>query len=204
MVKLIFTDQSHAGHAFELVLEKTTVGRAAQNTLVIADASLSSAHCEILVNGPEVIVRDLGSRNGTFVNGVKLMNQQSQLKSGQTVRFGSVEARLELEARTSDDTATEMTAVHAAGRIMREREKERGNPKPVNPSMKLGSPDAGPSDDHTVTDFTVPRPQPVEARTSPPPGANPPKASSRKAVIVIASALVLGLAVLLWLWWGRK
>jgi pSer/pThr/pTyr-binding forkhead associated (FHA) protein len=95
MAKLVFTTQEHAGQSYELILEKTTVGRADGNTLVIADASLSAMHCDILVNGPEVIVRDLGSRNGTTVNGRKLVNQQSQLKSGQIVRFGSVEARLE-------------------------------------------------------------------------------------------------------------
>ena len=93
MAKLIFTDKNHAGRIYELTLEKTTVGRSDQNILVISDGSLSALHCEILVNGPEVIVRDLGSRNGTFVNGAKLQNHQAQLKSGQTVRFGAVEAR---------------------------------------------------------------------------------------------------------------
>ena len=175
MAKLIFTDKIHAGRTYELILEKTTVGRGEQNTLVISDASLSALHCEILVNGAEVIVRDLGSRNGTFVNGARLVNQQSPLKSGQTVRFGTVEARLELDAPASEDTVSEITAVHAMGRAMREREKERQNPKPINPSMKLRSPDSGPSDDHTVTDYTTPQPQPVEARTSPSPGANSPE-----------------------------
>ena len=204
MAKLIFTDTTHAGRVYNLILEKTTVGRSDQNTLVISDPSLSATHCEILMNGPEVIVRDLGSRNGTFVNGARLVNQQSQLKSGQTVRFGAVEARLELDALPSDDTASEMTAVHAAGRMMREQKKQRENPKPANPSMKLSSPDSGPSDDHTVTDYTAPPPRPVEDRTSPSPEASSPKNSSKKAIIVIAAVLVLGLAVLLWLWWGRK
>lgn len=105
------------------------MGRAAGNTLVIADASLSARHCEILVNGPEIIVRDLGSRNGTMVNGRKLVNQQSQLKSGQVVRFGSVEARLELDNLPSGDTLSEMTAVHSLDRIMREQRREQENPK---------------------------------------------------------------------------
>ncbi len=115
MAKLIFTNQDHAGRAYELTLEKTTVGRGDQNTLAIADGSLSAVHCEILVNGPEVIVRDLGSRNGTFVNGAKLVNQQSQLKSGQTVRFGAVEARLELDSPPAEDTASDITAIHTMG-----------------------------------------------------------------------------------------
>src|SRR5437588_10927892 len=95
MAKLIFLDDTFSGRAYELMLEKTTVGRGDQNTLVIRDGSLSATHCEILMNGSEIIVRDLDSLNGTFVDGAKL-NKQSQLKSGQTVRFGSVAARLGL------------------------------------------------------------------------------------------------------------
>ena len=206
MAKLIFTDKNHAGRTYELILEKTTVGRGDQNTLVISDASLSAMHCEILVNGAEVIVRDLGSRNGTFVNGAKLTNQQSQMKSGQTVRFGAVEARLELDGHgeASDDTASEMTAVHAMGRIMREQKKERENPKPTDASMKLDSPGSSQNEDRTVTDYTAPQPRPIVDRTSPLPGANPAEESSKKAVIVIAAVLVLVLTALVWLWWGRK
>jgi pSer/pThr/pTyr-binding forkhead associated (FHA) protein len=51
MAKLVFTNRDHAGQSYELTLQKTTVGRAADNTLVIPDSSLSAHHCEILVNG---------------------------------------------------------------------------------------------------------------------------------------------------------
>src|SRR5437667_3049041 len=90
MAKLIFIDKNFPGRTYELVLEKTTVGRGDHNTLVIRDPSLSATHCEILMNGDEIIVRDLDSSNGTFVNGTRLRSQ-SQAKSGQTIRFGSVE-----------------------------------------------------------------------------------------------------------------
>ena len=205
MTKLIFTDQNHAGRVYELTLEKTTVGRSDQNTLSIPDASLSAQHCEILVNGPEVIVRDLGSRNGTFVNGTRLTNQQSQLKSGQTVRFGSVEARLELDGHgeASDDTASEMTAVHAMGRIMREQKKERENPRPADASMKLASADPSVIEDHTVTVQAQPKAKEPPAPTVQLPAENPSAKTSMIPVLVIA-VLALGLIVLLWLWWGRK
>ena len=205
MTKLIFTDQNHAGRVYELTLEKTTVGRSDQNTLSIPDASLSAQHCEILVNGPEVIVRDLGSRNGTFVNGTRLTNQQSQLKSGQTVRFGSVEARLELDGHgeASDDTASEMTAVHAMGRIMREQKKERENPRPADASMKLASADPSVIEDHTVTAQAQPKAKENPAPTVQLPAENPSAKTSMIPVLVIA-VLALGLIVLLWLWWGRK
>src|SRR5437016_13054306 len=101
MARLIFINKNFADRTYDLLLEKTTIGRGDQNTLVIRDSSLSSRHCEILMHGAEIIVRDLDSSNGTFVAGVRL-NKQSQIKSGQTVRFGSVEARLALDPRRDE------------------------------------------------------------------------------------------------------
>ena len=178
MTKLIFTDHDHAGRVYQLVLEKTTVGRGDQNTLIIADSSLSAAHCEILVNGTEVIIRDLGSRNGTYVNGAKLVKQQAQLKSGQIVRFGTVEARLELGTPSTSDTVSEMTAVHAMSRIMRDQRRERENPRPADPSMKLGSSAPAGDADHTVSALPDTKAGQDVAPARPEPSAREPETSS--------------------------
>ncbi len=188
------------------MLEKTTVGRAGQNTLVIADGSVSGTHCEILVNGPAVIVRDLGSHNGTWVNGARLVNQQAQLKSGQTVRFGSVEARLDLGEPSFDETASEMTAVRAVERIARDQRREEKRPKPADPSMKLESPDSGADDDRTVTTRKISpaTKSPVPAASAAAPAAHEPGKSSGKTAIVVVTTLILGLIAFLWFWWSRK
>jgi len=204
MAKLIFTDKNHAGRVYELTLEKTTVGRSDQNTLVIPDSSLSALHCEIHVNGPEVIVRDLGSRNGTYVNGVKLQNHQAQLKSGQTVRFGSVEARLELDQMPADDTASDMTAVHSLARIQRERKWEEEHPKPADPSMKLASSDSNANADRTVTSMTTTKQREATGSAPSTPAVTEPEKSSKATDLVIAAIVALGLVVFLWLRWGRK
>ena len=204
MTKLIFTDHDHAGRVYQLVLEKTTVGRGDQNTLTISDSSLSAAHCEILVNGSEVIIHDLGSRNGTYVNGAKLVNQQSQFKAGQIVRFGAVEARLELDTPSTNDTVSEMTAVHAMGRIMRDQRREREKPRPADPSMKLGSSAPSGDADHTVSALPATATRPGAAPTRPEPAAREPETSPRAKAIVAAVAIATGLIVLLWLWWGPK
>lgn len=102
MPKLVFAGGSGAARTFEIARDKTTVGRGSHNDLCIPDPSLSREHCEILVFGPEVIVRDLGSRNGTFVDGLRLTGQQCQLKHGHTVTFGAVPARLEIDHPASD------------------------------------------------------------------------------------------------------
>ena len=95
MAKLIFIGEKFVGRVYELAIEKTTVGRGDHNTLTIHDPSVSHSHCEILVYGTEVIVRDLGSSNGTVVDGRRLQDQQQHpLDDHQIVKFGAVEARL--------------------------------------------------------------------------------------------------------------
>jgi predicted component of type VI protein secretion system len=135
MARLIFSGAKFGGRTYEFALPKTTIGRGDHNTLAIHDPSVSQYHCEILVHGPEVIVRDLGSTNGTYVNGQRLCSQQCQLKPGQTVRFGLVEARLELDPPSFSDTAFAETAIFSYVRHQQERLAEGGKPAAV--SMKL-------------------------------------------------------------------
>lgn len=204
MSKIVFLGENFGGQAYELLAEKTTVGRGDKNKLAIRDDSVSSAHCEILVNGPEVIVHDLDSANGTFVNGVRVRGQR-QVKDGQILRFGSVEARLELDMEDSDETASEQTAVHAMGRIMRQQSEARNNPKPPDAPVKLTSRTAAELTDHTIL---LMRPTaPVEPLAAQPSAPVPDTASQapralRKWMLAVAA---LGLAALAWwLVWGRK
>src|SRR5687768_16648507 len=81
-----------------------TVGRDAQNALVIADASVSRQHCELLVFGREVIVRDRASRNGTFVDDVRVQGQYG-VNNGQNLRLGRIEIRLEIEPPVEELTS---------------------------------------------------------------------------------------------------
>ena len=72
----------------DLPEEKTTVGRLPENMLQIDDASVSSRHAEILFENNSWFIRDLGSTNGTFLNGSKIEN--AVLNHGDELRFGSV------------------------------------------------------------------------------------------------------------------
>ena len=160
MAKLIFTDEKFGGRVYEFALPRTTIGRGDANTLTICDDAVSQTHCEILVFGSEVIVRDLGSRNGTFVNGVRLHNQQRPLLAGQIVKFGSVTARLELEP-SEYDTATDETAFFSYAQFRREQQRE---PKtPADAAMTLSSASGSVSVPHTVL-----LPQSAAAETSRP------------------------------------
>ena len=93
MAKLVILTQGLTGRAHELNVDRTTIGRVEDNMFQIAEASVSSHHCEVHLRGNEILIRDLNSTNGTFINGEKIA--ESVLKPGQTLRLGNVELKLD-------------------------------------------------------------------------------------------------------------
>ena len=66
------------------------IGRAKDNQLVLEDPTISRHHAWIKAEGEEFLVFDVGSANGTFVNGEKV-EEPRQLQNGDAVRFGDAE-----------------------------------------------------------------------------------------------------------------
>lgn len=123
MPRLVLLTEGFTGRSFELKAERSTVGRLEDNNFQIPAPSVSSHHCEILLKGNEVVVKDLGSTNGTFINGEQIT--EATLPVGQAVRFGSVEARLEASAPTgaSGKKVLDKTAVLPQGVKMNDLEQ---------------------------------------------------------------------------------
>jgi pSer/pThr/pTyr-binding forkhead associated (FHA) protein len=96
MAKLVVLSAGMTGRTQELKVDKTTIGRVEDNTFQIAEPSVSSHHCEVLLRGSDVVVRDLNSTNGTYINGEKVT--ESVIKPGQILRLGQIEMRLETDA----------------------------------------------------------------------------------------------------------
>lgn len=84
------------GRTHELKVEKTTIGRVEDNAFPIAEPSVSSHHCEVLLRGNDVVVKDLDSTNGTYINGERIT--EATLKPGQVLRLGQIELRLDTGA----------------------------------------------------------------------------------------------------------
>jgi pSer/pThr/pTyr-binding forkhead associated (FHA) protein len=72
------------------------VGRSINTDLQIDHPSVSSSHCEISVNDGAVTVKDLGSTNGTFLDGQPV--QECQIVPGQVLRMGEAELHFTPEA----------------------------------------------------------------------------------------------------------
>lgn len=87
------------------------VGRGADCGAVVADVTVSRRHAELKATSTGVSVRDLGSSNGTAINGARIST--GDLLPGDTVVFGKVTYRLlPQEAETPSDTAPEGIRIH--------------------------------------------------------------------------------------------
>ncbi len=95
--KLGLTDVNHPERHYEVPLRnKTTIGRNSNNQVVIDyDNSVSSSHCVIMVSGNQIKIRDLNSKNGTFVDGNQVVDTAT-IANGSKIRLGRVVLRVDI------------------------------------------------------------------------------------------------------------
>ena len=92
------------------------IGRGTDSSLTIKHPLLSRRHCEVYEEGDQVLIRDLASLNGTFVNDIRV-ETALPLVSGAQLKLGSVEMQVVFEGGTSAEASEadfEMGAVAAA------------------------------------------------------------------------------------------
>jgi adenylate cyclase len=71
-----------------------TLGRHPTNSIQLLDKIVSKEHCVIERRGPQLILRDLGSLNGTYVNGERVVGERP-LRHGDDIALGSTRARVD-------------------------------------------------------------------------------------------------------------
>ena len=74
------------GARFLINSAKTTIGRSTDNDIFLDDVTVSRKHAEIIHEGKLYSVRDCGSLNGTYVDGV--VQETSELHDGMEVHIG--------------------------------------------------------------------------------------------------------------------
>lgn len=77
------------GKQFTLNLPETAIGRGADQSMILSDIAVSRRHFKILIEGDRYRMQDLGSGNGTLINGVRqpsvLLNDGDQIEIGNTL-----------------------------------------------------------------------------------------------------------------------
>jgi hypothetical protein len=83
-----------SGQRIDIGTERVTVGRLPECTISVNDSNISRRHAEIHAGATAYVVNDLGSTNGTMVNGVRITGEH-RLADGDIISFGSTHVRFE-------------------------------------------------------------------------------------------------------------
>lgn len=143
------------GRQQEIALRKAVhvVGRSTECQIRIPNPSISRQHCEFVVSDDDVIVRDLGSSNGTFVNRRKI--SQATISPGDLVCMGELVFAVRINGNPGDIDAEEaydeghVAAPTAAAASMKPAQARPQTPKASPaPSSRLLD-----SDGSSVGDF---------------------------------------------------
>jgi FHA domain len=93
MARLLIKTDGAQVQILELRAGLNRLGRSPTNDFQIEHPTISTHHCEIVQEGDSVLVRDLGSTNGTYIDGRRV--QEAILEIGQALRLGELELMLE-------------------------------------------------------------------------------------------------------------
>lgn len=120
-VKLKVLEGSQAGKKITISGDHFLVGRDAECHLRPRSDLISRRHCEVVIEGGEVIARDLGSRNGTYVNDERLEGD-CRLKAGDHLRFGRLEFEVQIDHSIAGPKRPKVQSVkEAATRTVEDR-----------------------------------------------------------------------------------
>jgi pSer/pThr/pTyr-binding forkhead associated (FHA) protein len=110
---LIGVDSPLADQRFVLERLPVVVGRSADAGIRLEDGTVSRRHCRIDEEGGTLVVRDLGSTNGTLVNGVAV--QHSPLRPGDRLTLGRLSFLANYPGQTVDaGSLVEFGALHVS------------------------------------------------------------------------------------------
>ena len=84
MYAVVITDQGGVRRTLDFAKPELTVGRVQGNDIVLSKRNVSKQHARLTLTGEQAVVVDLGSTNGTWVNGRKINSPQS-LKQGDKI-----------------------------------------------------------------------------------------------------------------------
>ena len=100
MPKMIVSIDEVVIKEVQITKDKTTLGRRPYNDIVIDNLAVSGEHAVLQMTGSEVVLEDLSSTNGTYVNGKAVKKQQ--LQNGDAIEIGKYKIKFVGDNVTED------------------------------------------------------------------------------------------------------
>jgi len=102
-MKLHYSKQDGVTKDFDIGERSITIGRSPDADIILLDDKVSRVHCGIRLWDGEFYIKDLKSKNGTFVNGQRV--EVSKLKTSDTIKVGGYTFTFDQPAGTGTETA---------------------------------------------------------------------------------------------------
>jgi pSer/pThr/pTyr-binding forkhead associated (FHA) protein len=102
-MKLIIEDDEGRKTVVPFVREEITIGRQEGNTIRLTERNVSRRHARLMRQNGHVVVEDLGSSNGTRINGERISGQ-STVKDGDLIQIGDYDLALQSDAQEGIST----------------------------------------------------------------------------------------------------
>ena len=112
-VRLIGRSGPYADQVYPLIRVETTIGRDTSCAVVLDESAVSRRHARIVWDGAQYLLSDLGSKNGTFLNGERLV-EAAVLQQGDAIGFAGCLFAFDTDSTTAEwqpDTDGSLTAV---------------------------------------------------------------------------------------------
>lgn len=172
----------NTGKIYPLEATEIIIGRDASNVIAINDAEVSRKHAKLSLQNSAYVIQDLGSTNGTFINGQRISTPQ-ELKPGDTVTLGE---NIVLMYETSFDPNATVVSSAQIPKIV----------APVRTPIPIPAPTPAPAP--IPVPVSPPSTAPVEVFTSQAPAAQVSKAAAPAKkkfpiwlIIVIAILIII-------------
>lgn len=124
--KLVVLKGPKQGAEFPLGPGETSIGRNADNTIVIPDISVSRKHVVLVKEGPSWTLQDQGSGNGTLMNGGKV--DQHVLKDGDTFSIGDTELQFQVIGGPPKRSVSSQGVPRRPSAVVRQSAASRASP----------------------------------------------------------------------------
>src|SRR5262244_2775646 len=96
-MKLIIEDDEGRKTVVPFVRDEITIGRQEGNTIRLTERNVSRRHARLVRQNGHVLIEDLGSYNGTRINGERIQGQ-SEISDGDLIQIGDYDLALQSEA----------------------------------------------------------------------------------------------------------
>ncbi len=165
-VKLIVLSGKKPGQEIPVQGSEFLVGRAPECKLRPNSDMVSRRHCMIAMGDGRVTIRDLGSRNGTLVNGEKIAGEQ-ELRTGDKIKVGPLEFEVHLSTSVSGKKKPKVHSVQEAAARTVEAAKPRDSEPDISDWLNEEEPDNDTKNIKLAVTTSVPSPTPKPAEAAP-------------------------------------